>query len=54
MDDADAVCAQLATHGVKLLNGPMSRDWGMRTASFTNPDGQIWEVAQELPKAEAS
>ena len=28
--------------------GPMDREWGMRTASFTDPDGHIWEVAQEL------
>lgn len=48
VDDADAICEQLATPGVKLLNGPMNRAWGMRTASFTDPDGHIWEVAQQL------
>jgi catechol 2,3-dioxygenase-like lactoylglutathione lyase family enzyme len=48
VDDADAVCAELAARGVSLLNGPMNRKWGMRTASFTDPDGHIWEVAQEL------
>jgi lactoylglutathione lyase len=53
VDDADAVCAELATRGVTLLNGPMDREWGMRTASFTDPDGHIWEVAQELPAAES-
>jgi lactoylglutathione lyase len=49
VDDTDAVCAELGTHAVTLLNGPMDRAWGMRTASFTDPDGHIWEVAQELP-----
>jgi catechol 2,3-dioxygenase-like lactoylglutathione lyase family enzyme len=48
VDDADAVCAQLAVPGVELLNGPVDREWGMRTASFTDPDGHIWEVAQQL------
>ena len=48
VDDADAVCTELATRGVELLNGPMNREWGMRTASFTDPDGHIWEIAQEL------
>lgn len=48
VDDADAICEQLATPGVELLNGPMNREWGMRTASFTDPDGHIWEVAQQL------
>ena len=49
VDDADAVCAELATRGVELLNGPMNRAWGMRTAAFTDPDGHIWEIAQQLP-----
>jgi catechol 2,3-dioxygenase-like lactoylglutathione lyase family enzyme len=48
VDDVDAVCADLARRGVKLLNGPMDRAWGLRTASFTDPDGHIWEVAAEL------
>ncbi len=51
VDDADAVCADLATHGVALLNGPMNREWGLRTASFTDPDGHIWEIAEKLPEA---
>ena len=48
VDDADAVCADLAKRGVKLLNGPVDREWGMRTACFTDPDGHIWEIAQKL------
>jgi lactoylglutathione lyase len=48
VDDADSICAQLAVPGVELLNGPVDREWGMRTASFTDPDGHIWEVAQRL------
>jgi lactoylglutathione lyase len=48
VEDADAVCAELAERGVELLNGPVDRKWGMRTASFIDPDGHIWEVAQEL------
>jgi lactoylglutathione lyase len=54
VDDADAVCAELATRGVVLLNGPMNRAWGVRTASFTDPDGHIWEIAQQLPDATGS
>jgi catechol 2,3-dioxygenase-like lactoylglutathione lyase family enzyme len=46
VDDVDAMCAELATCGVELLNGPMDRAWGVRTASFSDPGGHIWEIAQ--------
>jgi catechol 2,3-dioxygenase-like lactoylglutathione lyase family enzyme len=46
VDDVDAVAADLATRGVELLNGPMDRPWGIRTASFMDPAGHIWELAQ--------
>ena len=39
VDDVDAMCAQLTGRGVKLLNGPMDRPWGVRTASFADPGG---------------
>ena len=48
VEDTDAVCEQLATHGVQLLNGPMDREWGVRTAAFEDPDGHIWEVAAKI------
>ena len=54
VDDVDAVCAELGRRGVTLLNGPMNRPWGIRTASFTDPGGHIWEIAHDLPPAEAS
>ena len=46
VDDVDAVCATLAERGVMLLNGPMDRPWGVRTASFMDPGGHIWEIAK--------
>ncbi len=46
VDDVDAKCAELAEHGVELLNGPMDRPWGIRTASFRDPGGHIWEIAR--------
>ena len=45
VDDVDAMCAELARRGVELLNGPMDRPWGIRTASFRDPGGHIWEIA---------
>ncbi len=49
VEDVDATCAELASRGVTLLNGPMNRPWGIRTASFTDPSGHIWELAADLP-----
>jgi catechol 2,3-dioxygenase-like lactoylglutathione lyase family enzyme len=46
VDDVDAVCAELAKRGVELLNGPMDRPWGIRTAAFRDPAGHIWEIAK--------
>jgi lactoylglutathione lyase len=46
VEDVDAMCVELASRGVELLNGPMDRPWGIRTASFRDPGGHIWEIAQ--------
>jgi catechol 2,3-dioxygenase-like lactoylglutathione lyase family enzyme len=46
VDDVDAMCTELTARGVKLLNGPMDRPWGIRTASFKDPGGHIWEIAK--------
>jgi catechol 2,3-dioxygenase-like lactoylglutathione lyase family enzyme len=46
VDDVDAMCAELTSRGVQLLNGPMDRPWGVRTASFRDPGGHIWEIAK--------
>jgi len=45
VDDVDAMCGRLASLGVELLNGPVDRPWGPRTASFRDPGGHIWEIA---------
>jgi lactoylglutathione lyase len=52
VDDVDAVCLELQTLGVALINGPMDRAWGQRTATFADPGGHIWEIAQELPASQ--
>jgi lactoylglutathione lyase len=54
VEDTDAVCEQLTKAGVELLNGPLNRPWGVRTAAFADPDGHVWEVAGKVPGAERS
>ncbi|HEY8646383.1 MAG TPA: VOC family protein [Gaiellaceae bacterium] len=44
--DVDAMCEELVSRGAELLNGPMDTPWGIRTASFRDPGGHIWELAQ--------
>jgi predicted enzyme related to lactoylglutathione lyase len=46
VDDVDAMCIELTKRGVKMLNGPMDRPWGVRTASFIDPGGCVWEIAK--------
>ena len=45
VDDVDEVASDLQARGVELLNGPMDRPWGIRTAAFKDPTGHIWEIA---------
>ena len=46
VDDVDATCEELRQRGVELLNGPIDRPWGVRTACFRDPGGHIWEIAK--------
>ena len=48
VEDVDAAVAELAARGIELLNGPLDRPWGIRTACFADPDGHAWELAGPL------
>ena len=48
VDDVDAMATELRDRGATILNGPMDRPWGIRTASFRDPDGHIWEIARKI------
>ena len=48
VDDCDTTVAELTSRGATLINGPMDREWGLRTACFADPDGHIWEVAENI------
>lgn len=54
VDDVDAVCSALKARGVTLLSGPVDREWGMRTATFADPAGHSWEVAQAIEPSNAA
>ena len=46
VDDVDALCTELVAKGATILNGPLDRPWGVRTATFQDPAGNIWEIAK--------
>jgi lactoylglutathione lyase len=48
VEDTDAVCSELQARGVELVNGPVDRAWGLRTAAFADPDARIWELAAPI------
>ena len=43
--NVDAAVAELSAAGVEILNGPIDRPWSVRTASFQDPSGNMWELA---------
>lgn len=49
VEDVDEAVEDLGRHGVELLSGPVDRPWGLRTATFTDPAGHVWEIAQKVP-----
>ncbi len=54
VDDLDGLYAELRAKGVEFVREPIDRPWGLRTAHFKDPDGNIWEIAQPVkPSAPA-
>lgn len=49
VDDVDATYNTYTAKGVTFIKPPKSQDWGRRTAYFTDPDGNLWEIWHELP-----
>ena len=50
VDSVDSVCAMLRSRGIRLVTEPTDHpDWGIRTAHFRDPDGNVIEINQPLP-----
>lgn len=50
VDEVDKTVALLKGRGVTFLKGPIDRPEGIRTASFADPGGHVWELLQWLPE----
>lgn len=48
VEDVDAHVATLVAAGIEVLNGPLDRPWGIRTAAFADPAGHVWEFAAPI------
>ncbi|MDI6690392.1 MAG: VOC family protein [Candidatus Bathyarchaeota archaeon] len=46
VDDVEKVCGELQRKGVKFMKELHDEPWGGRQATFTDPDGNILEIAQ--------
>jgi|SRR3989344_6054313 len=49
--DVDTDYQQLKEKGVQFIKEPKTQPWGQRTAYFTDPDGNIWEIQQWIKKS---
>jgi lactoylglutathione lyase len=42
--DVDAAYQELRDRGVEFIREPEDRHWGLRTAHFKDPEGNVWEI----------
>jgi lactoylglutathione lyase len=50
VDDVDAEAERVQSLGISILAGPEDRPWGHRTVHILDPDENIVEFAQEIPR----
>ncbi|AEF40576.1 VOC family protein [Hoyosella subflava] len=50
VSDVDTTAESLRALGVTPLTGPVDRPWGERTMHIADPDGNIVEFAQKIPR----
>ena len=46
VEDVDAAYEVLKAKGVTFLRPPTDQPWGLRTAYFADPEGNLWEINQ--------
>jgi lactoylglutathione lyase len=48
VEDVNAAYEALKAKGVTFLRPPTDQSWGLRTAYFADPEGNLWEINQSL------
>ena len=46
--DVDAAYEELKAQGVTFVRPPTDQRWGLRTAHFADPEGNLWEINQPV------
>jgi lactoylglutathione lyase len=53
VENVQAAYEELTAKGVQFLRPPVDHPWGKRTAPFADPEGNLWQISQDIPaKAE--
>ncbi|GHO63724.1 glyoxalase [Ktedonobacter sp. SOSP1-52] len=48
VENVDATYEALKAKGITFLKPPINQPWGLRTAHFADPEGNIWEINQPI------
>ncbi len=48
VEEVDALFSDLTAKGVEFVRQPVGQPWGLRTAHFKDPEGNVWELAQPV------
>jgi lactoylglutathione lyase len=48
VEDVDATYQELVAKGVTFVRPPTNQPWGLRTAHFADPEGNLWELNQSI------
>ncbi len=46
--NVDAAYEELKAQGVTFVRPPTDQSWGLRTAHFADPEGNLWEINQSI------
>ncbi len=52
VEDVDATYEAYKAKGVEFTKPPSNQAWGIRTACFRDPEGNIWELTQPIASEE--
>lgn len=48
VENIDATYETLKAKGMTFLRPPADQSWGLRTAYFADPEGNLWEINQSI------